>query len=132
MGDAPIAYLPHADALMKFFEAWCICRLSEGLPLVLWGVGGVPGFLPRCPCCQGSLVGLVHILSHCPRTAEFREDLPAEARPNLVRWAFGGEAEVGRLRAKIRFVGLCLATVAGAMQEEFDKGRKRSWGVASI
>ena len=94
---------------VALFRAWCVCRISGGLPLAVWGAGGVVELLARCPGCGMTLVGARHVLQECPDIEAHRRGLPLGARGVEALWALTGDAEPEALRKKVRFVGACMA-----------------------
>jgi hypothetical protein len=106
---ASMRWAAWGPCLWRFFKAWCVARAVGGVPLAVWGRGGVPKVMARCPACGSVLVGLRHMIEECPATATYRRCLPEDARPVTLRWALMGCADVNVLRLKIRFFGLSVA-----------------------
>ena len=103
--------------MWRFFRAWCVCRITGGVPLAVWGAGRVVMFLPICPGCGATLVGLKHILQDCNELARHRDGLPLAARGRETMWALAGDAHVETLRHKVRYVGVCMAQLTQRLAE---------------
>ena len=129
---ASIVCATWGGTMWKFFRAWCLCRFTGGLPLVLWELGDVPGVLPACPGCGRDMVGLKHIVEDCSMTARHRASVLGGMDRDILLWALSGDADVARLKIRVRFVGACLASLAHALGTDYREGRKRKYGVASI
>jgi hypothetical protein len=91
----------------RYFRAWMLARITHAIPLVVWDAGDLPVSLPVCPCCEGKEVRLAHLIENCPGTVEAR----SEGSPRTLMEALAGDADVGRLRQKVRMVGRTVALV---------------------
>ena len=54
-------------------------RLTGGVPLVVWGAGGLPPFLPTCPWCWKLSAGVVHWALECTALQDLRGEAQAAA-----------------------------------------------------
>ena len=98
-------WAPWGPCLWRFFRAWSVCRITGGVPLAVWGVGGVELLIAKRPLCGGMLVGLRHILQDCLQVASDKFKLPLEARDVEAEWVLTGVGDVGLLRKKCAMRG---------------------------
>jgi len=63
----------------KYYRAWVLVRLTGGVPLVVWGAGELPPFLPTCPWCWKQSVGVVHWALECTALQDLRGEAQAAA-----------------------------------------------------
>jgi hypothetical protein len=106
---ASLKWASWGPCMWRFFKAWCVARATGGVPLEVWGHGGVPKVMAKCPACKGVLVGLRHVIQGCPSTEVYRRSLPDEVGAGTLQWALVGCGDVDILRQRVRFFGLCVA-----------------------
>jgi len=113
-----VRWAPWGKTMWRFFRAWLVARITSGIPLAVWGRGGVPRILFNCPVCGIADADLEHVLCSCSGLSQFREGVPYAVRDDLLRWSLEDPQEESLLRARVRYLGLCISAVAHAKAGE--------------
>ena len=101
----------------KYFRAWVITRITLGIPLMIWGAGDVPAFIPECPCCGAPKVNIPHLIGACAGTANHWQPRPGSGR---IQWSWEeilqATASMTEIRMKVRILGRCCATLVDGLR----------------
>ena len=88
-------------------------RSSGGLPLVVWGAGGLPRMVPDCPFCTGA-ADLRHFMNACGGTADLRRALPSLAVSDPMAWALRRASLAAGLELRVQYLGRCMVRLIAA------------------
>ena len=120
---------PWGRGRWKQFRAWCLARASGGLPLVVWGAGGIPTMLPACPFC-GVAADLRHVLRECRGTVALRSALPGCAAHDAAAWAMRRVGVQAGLEVRVQYFGRCMARLIAAMRRPCEEVEVRTASAA--
>ena len=81
---------------------------------MVWGAGGVPKLLPKCWACGKCDAGVTHVLAECAATKGVREETTKLVGDEVAQWALTGCRNMEELRAKVVYVGRCVAMLVAA------------------
>ena len=109
-------WAPWGRTMRRFYRAWCIARMTGGLPMVAWEGrnGGIPLMLEPCPLCGAASVDLVHLVAVCTGTAAYATCIPIGSGVRKLRWLLEIPDSMEVFRVKVRCLGLALSALAAA------------------
>ena len=108
---AVFRWAPWGKTMWRYHRAWCLARISSGIPLVSWGRNGIQTQLACCSLCGLPRVDLRHILAECPGLLVQRAVLQPGVLELLPRWALEIGTDLEDLGCRVRYFGVCVGAV---------------------
>ena len=109
---AMVRWAPWGKTMWRYHKAWCLARVTGGIPLVIWGGSEIPVTLDCCCLCGAVEVGLAHVLAECPQLLAQRANLESGAADLLPQWALTHSDDIGALAPRVRYFGVCVGAIA--------------------
>ena len=96
-----LLWAPWGPTTLRFFKAWCVCRVTGCIPLCLWECGGLVLDLEVCPLCAMRGADLLHIVTACPGTYQFLHQAPQGSAHGILQWVLVGSGDADLLHTKV-------------------------------
>ena len=111
-----IWWAPWGKTMWRLFRARSVARITAGIPLVVWGFRATPPMMKFCPLCCHVNADMKHYLDDCQGTEKYRQQWGLEsAGHSWHTWAMSDCWDKSEMKCKVRYLGLCISTLAHAL-----------------
>ena len=117
-----VAWAPWGRTMRRYHRAWLVARLTLRIPVVVWGMGPLPGQEDPCALCSQGRATLHHLLAECGAVAGPRADVWATFGESafldgIFTWALSEFLGPGTMEDRVRFVGLLSGAFVRALTQ---------------